>query len=147
MPVVLVPPITSICCKQVFSIRCVLFYFYNNVRCYMRHTHEILRTLREEHNYRQDYIAKYLGITQQTYSNYELGLREIPLHHIIKLSHLYQISTDYLLGVGTCYAGSTDLSQEYLDNISLHDLIYDIQRFDAEQKKTLVQFVRFLKER
>lgn len=41
----------------------------------MKQTHELLRELRDSHNYRQEYIAKYLGTTQQTYSNYELGLR------------------------------------------------------------------------
>ncbi len=110
----------------------------------MKQTHELLRELRDKHNYRQEYIAKYLGTTQQTYSNYELGLREIPLHHIVKLSHLYQVSTDYLLSIHSPYMGSTNLSQEYLNGISLHDIMYDIQNLDEEKRKSLAQFVRFL---
>lgn len=110
----------------------------------MKQTHELLRELRESHNYRQEYIAKYLGTTQQTYSNYELGLREIPLHHIVKLSHLYQVSTDYLLGINAPYAGNTNLTQKYLDNLSLHEMIYNIQKLDEEKRKSLAQFVRFL---
>lgn len=110
----------------------------------MKQVYEFLRELREQHSYRQEYIAKYLGITQQTYSNYELGLREIPLHHIIKLSCLYQVSTDYLLGVETPYAGNTNLSQEYLDGLSLHDFLYSIQQLDTDKRKSLAQFVRFL---
>ncbi|MBQ6805831.1 MAG: helix-turn-helix transcriptional regulator, partial [Lachnospiraceae bacterium] len=85
----------------------------------MKETHEILRDLRENNNYRQEYIAQYLGTTQQTYSNYELGLREIPLHHIVKLSHLYQVSVDYLLGINSPYTGTTNLSMEYLDGVTL----------------------------
>lgn len=110
----------------------------------MKQTHELLRELRDKHNYRQEYIAKYLGTTQQTYSNYELGLREIPLHHIVKLSHLYQVSTDYLLSIDAPYTGTTNLSQEYLDGISLHDIVYDIQKLDTEKRKSLAQFVQFL---
>ncbi|MDE5931546.1 MAG: helix-turn-helix domain-containing protein [Lachnospiraceae bacterium] len=110
----------------------------------MKQTHELLRELRNQHNYRQGYIAKYLGTTQQTYSNYELGLREIPLHHIVKLSHLYQVSTDYLLSINSPYTGSTNLSQEYLDGISLHDIVYDIQNLNGEKRRSLAQFVRFL---
>ena len=110
----------------------------------MKQTHELLRELRDKHNYRQDYIAKYLGTTQQTYSNYELGLREIPLHHIVKLSHLYQVSVDYLLSIDTPYTGTTNLSQEYLDGVSLHDIVYDIQKLDGEKRKSLAQFVKFL---
>lgn len=110
----------------------------------MKQIYEFLRELREQHSYRQEYIAKYLGITQQTYSNYELGLREIPLHHIIKLSQLYQVSTDYLLGIENSYAGSTNLSQEYLEGLSLHDFLYNIQQLDTAKRKSLAQFVRFL---
>lgn len=110
----------------------------------MKETHEILRDLRENNNYRQEYIAQYLGTTQQTYSNYELGLREIPLHHIVKLSHLYQVSVDYLLGINSPYTGTTNLSMEYLDGVTLHDLVFDIQKLDVEKRKSLAQFVRFL---
>lgn len=110
----------------------------------MKQTHELLRELRDENNYRQEYVAKYLGTTQQTYSNYELGLREIPLHHIVKLSHLYQVSTDYLLGINSPYTGNTNLAQEYLEGISLHDIVFDIQKLDEDKRKSLAQFVRFL---
>lgn len=110
----------------------------------MKQIYELLRELREQHNYRQEYIANYLGITQQTYSNYELGLREIPLHHIVNLSNLYQVSTDYLLGIKSTYAGSINLSQEYLDGLSLHDFIYSIQNLDSDKRKSLAQFVHFL---
>lgn len=113
----------------------------------MKNTQEILRELREDNNYSQKDIAKHLGITQQTYSNYELGLREIPIHHIITLSHFYQVSTDYLLGINNCYAGNTDLSQKYLEGISLHDFIYDVQQLNQQQRKSLETFMRFLKER
>lgn len=112
----------------------------------MKQTNELLRELRESHNYRQEYIAKYLGTTQQTYSNYELGLREIPLHHIVKLSHLYQVSTDYLLSIDAPYTGNTNLSQEYLEGLSLHEIVYNIQKLDMEKRKSLAQFVRFLND-
>ena len=110
----------------------------------MKKTHELMKELRVKNNYRQEYIAKYLGTTQQTYSNYELGLREIPLHHIIKLSHLYQVSTDYLLSIEAPYTGNTNLSQEYLEGLSLHDIVFDIQQLDGEKRKSLAQFVKFL---
>ena len=33
----------------------------------------ILRDLREDHDLKQETVARYLGISQQTYSNYENG--------------------------------------------------------------------------
>lgn len=110
----------------------------------MKKTHELLKELRIKNNYKQEYIAKYLGTTQQNYSNYELGLREIPLHHIVKLSHLYQVSTDYLLSIEAPYAGNTNLSQEYLEGLSLHEVVFNIQKLDEEKRKSLAQFVKFL---
>lgn len=110
----------------------------------MKQIHEVMRKLREHNGYRQGYIAGYLGISQQTYSNYELGIREIPLHHIVRLSHLYKVSADYLLGIDSQYAGNTNLAQEYLDGLSLHDFIYYLQKLDTEKRKSLAQFVRFL---
>ncbi len=112
----------------------------------MKETHEILRELRNDKKYTQEYIAQYLGTTQQSYSYYELGTREIPLHHLIRLSELYEVSADYLLGISTAYAGSTDLSQQYTEGRSLHDLLYDMQKLNKEQRESLSQFMRFLKE-
>ncbi len=112
----------------------------------MKETHELIRELRNDKKYTQEYIAQYLGTTQQSYSNYELGTREIPLHHLIRLSELYKVSADYLLGINTAYAGSTDLSQQYTEGRSLHDLLYDMQKLNKEQRESLSKFVSFLKE-
>lgn len=57
-----------------------------------------IRDLREDKDYSQQSIAKLLNTTQGYYSKYELGKREIPLHHIITLCKFYDVSADYLLG-------------------------------------------------
>lgn len=57
-----------------------------------------IRDLREDKDYSQQSIAKLLHTTQGYYSKYELGKREIPLHHIITLCKFYDVSADYLLG-------------------------------------------------
>lgn len=55
--------------------------------------------LREDADIRQWQIAKYLHIAQQTYSNYELGQREIPIEILIKIAEFHNTSVDYLLGL------------------------------------------------
>ena len=57
-----------------------------------------LRDLREDADLSQEQVAKVLGIDQRTYSNYETGKRELPIHHLLTLAELYQTTTDYLLG-------------------------------------------------
>ena len=110
----------------------------------MKQTHEILRELRENQNYCQRFIANYLGTTQQTYSNYENGRREIPIAVVIKLAKYYQVSTDYLLNSDTSYIGNVDMKALYIDNFTMHDIMYDIQSLDQAGRKDLVKFIRFL---
>ena len=57
-----------------------------------------LRDLREDRDLTQENIAKALHTSQRVYSRYETGQREIPLHHIITLCKLYDVSADYILG-------------------------------------------------
>lgn len=59
---------------------------------------ERIRELREDHDLKQQDIAKLLETTQQVYSRYEHGINEIPLRHIITLSDFYNVSCDYILG-------------------------------------------------
>lgn len=58
-----------------------------------------LKDLREDKEKLQSEVAEILGITQQQYSRYERGLREIPFHHVITLAQYYNISLDYLAGL------------------------------------------------
>lgn len=58
-----------------------------------------LRDLREDRDLSQKYIADLIGTTQQYYSEYERGVREIPLHVFIQLAQFYAVSLDYLAGL------------------------------------------------
>lgn len=56
-----------------------------------------IRDLREDSDLTQKQIAKELNCSQQVYSNYELGQRDIPTDILIKLSSFYKVSVDYIL--------------------------------------------------
>lgn len=56
-----------------------------------------IRDLREDNDITLSAVAKYLNCSQQVYSNYELGQRDIPTEILIKLASFYGVSTDYLL--------------------------------------------------
>ena len=58
-----------------------------------------IRDLREDRDLTQKEMAKALNCSQQVYSNYELGQRDIPTDILIKLSVFYNVSTDYILGI------------------------------------------------
>ena len=110
----------------------------------MKTLNTMLRDLREDHDIKQETIAKYLGITQQTYSNYENGYREIPITVVTELAKYYKVSTDYLLRSDTSYLGNVDMNAPYVDDITLHDMIYNMQTLDNTARKDLVKYIRFL---
>ena len=58
-----------------------------------------IRDLREDRDLKQKHLAEMLNCSQQVYSNYELGQRDIPTDVLIRLSQFYQVSTDYILGL------------------------------------------------
>jgi len=58
-----------------------------------------IRDLREDKDLTQKEISKMLNCSQQVYSNYELGQRDIPTDILIKLSLFYNVSVDYILGI------------------------------------------------
>lgn len=58
-----------------------------------------LKDLREDNDYTQDFIAKYLKINRVVYNRYENGIREIPISLLIQLSKLYNVSIDYIVGI------------------------------------------------
>lgn len=58
-----------------------------------------IRELREDNDLTQKQLAKELNCSQQVYSNYELGQRDIPTDILIKLSKFYNVSSDYILEI------------------------------------------------
>ena len=57
-----------------------------------------LRDIREDRDLSQKEIATLLNTSQGYYSKYELGKREMPLHHLKTLCKFYNISPEYFLG-------------------------------------------------
>ena len=58
-----------------------------------------LKKLREKEEKTQNSLAKELGISQNTYSQYETGARQPSLEMLIKFANYYYVSTDYILGL------------------------------------------------
>ncbi len=56
-----------------------------------------LRGIREDRDIKQKDVAKYLNVSQNTYSQYETGVISLTAEVLIKLSDYYNVSIDYLL--------------------------------------------------
>lgn len=55
--------------------------------------------LRREHGLTQQDVADVLGTSQTMVARYERGANELPVHHLISLSKLYNVTTDYILNM------------------------------------------------
>lgn len=58
-----------------------------------------IRDLREDADLTQQQVAAVLGTSQTMYARYERGANELPIHHLLKLCSLYNVSSDYILGL------------------------------------------------
>lgn len=69
-----------------------------------------LKELREDNDLKQREVASALHCSQQVYSNYENGQRDIPTDILIRLSAYYHVPTDYILGISDnrSYKADTD---------------------------------------
>lgn len=56
-----------------------------------------LRTLREIYGYKQDFVGKYLGISQTGYSKIEIGEVDLTIKHLQKLAELYHTTPQHIL--------------------------------------------------
>ena len=63
----------------------------------MKYQH--IKDLREDADLSQAKMAKILNCSQQVYSNYELGQRDIPTAILIALAKYHKTTTDYILGL------------------------------------------------
>lgn len=61
--------------------------------------YNVIRKLRENNYYTQEYIANVLNIGQRTYCDYELGNTRIPIDNIIILAKFYNVDMNYICGV------------------------------------------------
>ena len=79
---------------------------------------EKIKFLREQKKMTQTDLAKKLGITRSSVNAWEQGISVPSTQYIIELSHLFSVSTDYLLGVATNSAINTEgLSEKDIEII------------------------------
>lgn len=73
---------------------------------------ERIKFLREKKGYSQATLSKELGITRSSVNAWEMGISVPSTQYIVELSLLFNVSSDYLLGIS---------SNSYLDTTGLTD--------------------------
>ncbi|MDE6209090.1 MAG: helix-turn-helix domain-containing protein [Lachnospiraceae bacterium] len=86
-----------------------------------------LRKLRENENLTQQQVAERINVSKSLISAYELGTRLPSYNNLIKLSNIFKVSTDYLLGIEA--REKLDLSGlTNAQKISVYELVKSMKR-------------------
>lgn len=113
----------------------------------MKPLYVFIRDLREDNDLTQTQVGQALGISQQQYSQYENGVYEFPIRHLIGLAKLYDLNTDYILGL-TEYKYSADkLKMPYLNDVTTGKLLSDAIALNPDGRKALIEYLEFLNKK
>lgn len=81
-------------CHKIFSL--LIMICYNLI---MNNTANILKSLRIQSNMSQAELAELIGISRSAISSYENGTRSPNHDTLVKFATIFNVSTDYLLGL------------------------------------------------
>ena len=103
-----------------------------------------LKNLRENRNMAQNEVAEYLGTSQQNYSRYENGRRDLPIRYLEPLTNLYHVSADYLLGLSITPKDFSIVSGIITDKEQLQKIENKIASFKPENLALLLDYIEDL---
>lgn len=91
-----------------------------------------IKTLRENAKMTQAELARKLGITRSSVNAWEMGISVPSTQYLVELAELFQVSTDYLLGIKR--TASLDMEGLTEDDIAIvHQLVNHLKQ--KNQKK------------
>lgn len=100
-------------------------------------TKNILRIERIKRGYTQEDVAQYLNMGRASYAQYETGKNTPTTENIIKLAYLYNVTTDYLLGVNLKDALKVGAKQGFEMGDEMSDeIIEKMERKRVRKKKS-----------
>ncbi|WP_238886356.1 helix-turn-helix domain-containing protein [Clostridium sp. YIM B02551] len=91
-----------------------------------------LKELREDKKMTQENLANYLGVSRQTISGYELETSEPSITNLIKISDMFNVSLDYLLG-RTKEKHNINLLDKYSKELLL-EVIKVVEKYNINKK-------------
>lgn len=108
-----------------------------------------MKELRKENHMTQSALAQKLNVAQNTISNWENESRDIDNESLVKLSEIFNVSTDYIL----CNTDVREIKispSEDEDKITFDDFTYamneEAHELTDEEKDKLLELARFFKE-
>lgn len=101
-----------------------------------------LKECRLKANMTQQYVALTLGIKPPSVSNWESGKTQPTMDNLIELARLYNVTTDYLLGLSDSAVAEndgTDAAEEEKEEV----LIRGFRILPVDVQQEILDFVKF----
>ena len=94
---------------------------------------ERIKNLRETAQLTQSELAKKLSITRSSVNAWEMGISVPSTAYLIELAQLFNVSTDYLLGLNT----NTTIDVESLSEDEIAIVYHLVHYFKSKKKKSI----------
>ncbi|MFD1675448.1 helix-turn-helix domain-containing protein [Alicyclobacillus fodiniaquatilis] len=106
-----------------------------------------IASLRRKHKYTQQTVADHLGISRGAYANYEVGSREPDAETFAKLAELFNVTTDYLLGLDSSNekeqsSEEQEFAEWLKENMGDDLFFYDFNKSPEEMKEQAIRAFR-----
>lgn len=96
-----------------------------------------IKELREEKGWKQEDLGNLLGVQKATVSKYETGRIPLTDDTIRKLSDIFQVPSDYILGISS--------SKDKLNDKTMEETIYEKYGLKPENIEELKKYAELLK--
>lgn len=98
---------------------------------------EIMAELRQDAGMTQKEIAEKLFVGKSTISNYETGQRRVHAEFICQVAAIFNVSTDYLLGLTEFKEPLSVVDTEYIDGKTVNDVLTQMLLLGNERRRIL----------
>ena len=111
---------------------------------------EKLLTLRKANELTQEQLAEKLDVSRQSISKWESGQATPELDKIVALSAIFNVTTDYLLGVSDVkrdLQGQMKMNKDIDEYYDLIEVYKGLDKYDKEMVWSILQAVKKTNER
>lgn len=106
-----------------------------------------LKELREEKGYTQSKVAELIGVQRYTYAKWEQGRVEPSICDLIKLSSVFNVSIDYMVGKTDDFGISVGGENGVILNADEEELVKAYRKLSSSTKSAMLSTLKSLSEK
>lgn len=105
---------------------------------------KILKELREKNNYTQEELGALLNLSKNAISHYENETNQPSLDTVVRLADIFNVSIDYLLGRTPNNISHTKMTQKYINNMTIAEIIEKMLLLDSDHRRAITDALMYI---